>query len=230
MNTFSTWKHRFRILKRILYKTCFKMLGSFNRRLQPNEFFSIKAGYHHATSAESFDAINSSDEYQRSVYDLAGEYASKIDKATILDVGCGSAYKLVNMRGSYRTIGIEVEPAYSWLVKTYPDRKWILFDPGNMPSLKADVVICSDVIEHISNPEDMMNFLQKIEFSYLLISTPERDRIFGKGDYGPPQNTAHYREWNAEEFAAYIKRWFVIHEQRIFGDKSITQVIVCSKK
>jgi hypothetical protein len=230
MSTSSTWKHRFLILQRIFYKTFYKALGPLNRRVQPKQLYSIKAGYHHAASAESFDAINSSDEYQRSVYELAGQYASGINDASILDVGCGSGYKLVNMLGQFHTIGIEVDPAYSWLVRTYPDRRWMLYDPVNMPGLNADIVICSDVIEHIANPDEMMTFLTKVQFTYLILSTPERDRIFGRNDYGPPQNTSHYREWNAGEFASYVSKWFVIDEQRVFDDKSITQVIVCKKR
>jgi SAM-dependent methyltransferase len=230
MNTSSTWKHRFLILRRIFSKTFYRVLGPLNKKLQPEQFYCVKAGYHHAASAESFDAVSSSDEYQQSVYRLAGEYASKMDDPSILDVGCGSGYKLVNMLGQFHTFGIEVDPAYSWLVKTYPARRWMRYDPVNMPNLSADVVICSDVIEHIANPDEMMDFLKRIQFTYLLLSTPERDRIFGKSDYGPPQNTSHYREWNTEEFALYVSKWFVISEQRVFEDKSITQVIVCKSR
>lgn len=229
MNLFSTWKHRLLIAQRIFSKTFFKALGPINTRLQPEELFDVKPGYHHAGSAESFIAVNSDDEYQRSVYKLAGDLASAMNNPTILDVGCGSGSKLINMLGNYSTVGIEIEPTYSWLVKTYPKRKWLLYDPVATRGIQADIVICADVIEHISNPDELMIFLNTLQFKYLVISTPERDRIFGTNDYGPPQNTFHYREWNAEEFAKYISRWFVIHQQYVFDDKSITQAIVCSR-
>ncbi len=40
-----------------------------------------------------------------------------------IDVGCGSGWKLVNyLSGEFHTIGIETEPALSFLRKTYPDQ------------------------------------------------------------------------------------------------------------
>ncbi|MBC7829042.1 MAG: methyltransferase domain-containing protein [Chitinophagaceae bacterium] len=230
MTTSPIWKHRLFIILRISSKTLYKLLGKTNERIQPLEFFSVKAGYHHAANAESFDSTCSSDEFQRSVYDLADSFALKFDDASILDVGCGSGYKLVHMLGQYQTTGIEVEPVYSWLLQKYPDRKWLPYQSIGMAELNADIVICSDVIEHIKNPDELMDFLKKINFRYLILSTPERDKICGKNDYGPPENTSHYREWNTSEFKLYVSRWFNIHEHHVFNDKSISQVAVCSKK
>ena len=230
MTKSSIWKHRFFIVLRIGSKALYKVLGILNKKIQPKEFFSIKAGYHHATSAEAFDSTGSSDEFQRSVYELAGSFALKFHDTSIIDVGCGSGYKLVHMLGQYNSIGIEVEPIYSWLLQKYPDHKWLQYQPTGMPSLDADIVICSDVIEHIENPDELMDFIDSIHFRYLVLSTPERDRICGKNDYGPPENTSHYREWNTGEFKSYVGRWFNIHEHHVFDDKSICQVAVCSKK
>jgi hypothetical protein len=204
-------------------------LSGLNRKLQPQEFFGIKAGYHHASSAETFDATGSTDEFQRTVYELASSLAERYNLTSVLDVGCGSAYKLIQMLGKYTTTGIEVEPAYSWLIKKYPERNWLLFNQPDMPELRADLVICSDVIEHIQNPDDMMNFLQKIEFDILVLSTPERDRKNSTADYGPPKNTSHFREWNSGEFKTYVSQWFNIREHHVFNDRSITQVVVCSR-
>ena len=100
MTTSPIWKHRLFILLRISFKALYKLLGGANLRIQPLEFFSIKAGYHHAVTAESFDATGSTDEFQRSVYELAGSFARQLNNPSIIDVGCGSGYKLVNILGS----------------------------------------------------------------------------------------------------------------------------------
>lgn len=230
MTTSPVWKHRLFILYRILGKAVYKILGPVNKNLQPSEAYCIKAGYHHANTAETFVAIGSTEEFQRSVYELANSIAEKNKFNTIIDVGCGSGFKLIHLLGRYTTTGIETEPAYSWLLEKYPGRKWLLFDPLNVPVLKADLVICSDVIEHIKNPNDMMDFLAKISFNTLVLSTPERDRVCGRHDYGPPENTSHFREWNLEEFCTYVSNWFKVQETHVFDDKSITQVVVCTKK
>jgi 2-polyprenyl-3-methyl-5-hydroxy-6-metoxy-1,4-benzoquinol methylase len=229
MTDSSRWKHRLHILLRIARKNVYRLLGSWNKRLQPREFFLIKAGYHHAANAESFDATGASDEFQRSVYALAGSLATQYNDPTIIDVGCGSAYKLIHRLGKYKTIGIEVEPTFSWLINKYPHRKWLLFDSPNMPVLKADIVICSDVIEHIRNPDELMKFLSTIDFNLMVLSTPERDKVCGQADYGPPENTSHYREWNSAEFTSYVSKWFKVDEHYVYNDRSITQVVVCTK-
>lgn len=224
------WTHRLKVFRRIASKSVFRFLGRLNTRLQPHSYFSIKPGYHHTRNAESFDPTGNTDDYQKSVYALAENFAKPFGKASVLDVGCGSGYKLVHMLGEHETTGIEIEPVYSWLLKKYSDRRWLRYEPGSMGQLKADIVICSDVIEHIENPDDLMEFLADIEFKHLIISTPERDRIFGKSDYGPPENTSHYREWNSAEFKKYVTGFFKIMEHHVFDDKSICQVVVCSRK
>lgn len=229
MTDTSRWKHRLHILLRITRKSIYRLLGSLNKRLQPRELFSIKPGYHHAATAESFDDTGGNDEFQRSVYALAASLAAQYNEPTIIDVGCGSAYKLIHMLGKYKTIGIEVEPTFSWLLNKYPHRKWLLYDPHNVTGLKADIVICSDVIEHLSNPDELMKFLSTINFSLLVLSTPERDEVCGRTDYGPPENTSHYREWNSAEFMSYVTKWFNVDEHYIYNDRSITQVLVCTK-
>jgi 16S rRNA A1518/A1519 N6-dimethyltransferase RsmA/KsgA/DIM1 with predicted DNA glycosylase/AP lyase activity len=43
-------------------------------------------------------------------------------KLTVIDVGCGAGYKTVHVLSKeFRTIGVETEPALSFLRKTYPD-------------------------------------------------------------------------------------------------------------
>jgi hypothetical protein len=105
-----------------------------------------------------------------------------------------------------------------------------LFDEAEASKLKADLVICADVIEHLDNPDDLLDFIDDIDFRLLIISTPERDGQAGKNDFGPPENTSHYREWNAVEFKNYLRQWFVVKDQVIFTTKSITQVVICEKK
>ncbi|MDP4130580.1 MAG: methyltransferase domain-containing protein [Bacteroidota bacterium] len=148
----------------------------------------------------------------------------------MIDVGCGSAYKLVHLFENYSTLGIELSDTYNWLTEKYPDKKWMSYEHANPAELNGDLVICSDVIEHIKNPDEMMDFLQKMHFRFLILSTPERDEVRGNNDFGPPENTAHYREWNKREFRNYVSAWFKVQEHLVFDDKSVTQVVVCNQR
>jgi hypothetical protein len=111
----------------------------------------------------------------------------------------------------------------------YPGHEWLQFDTVDPCTLKADLVICSDVIEHIKDPDTLLRFISSMQSRLIILSTPERNAIAGSNDYGPPANPSHYREWNAPEFKKYLSQWFVIEEQRIFNGPSTTQVIVCKK-
>ena len=54
------------------------------------------------------------------------------------------------------------------------------------------------------------------EATTVVLSTPDRDRRRGPDDMGPPGNWSHVREWNVEEFRAYLEsRGFRVDESRI---------------
>jgi hypothetical protein len=208
----------------------YRLLGTLNIRIQPKQIYCIKSGYHHARQVEAFDDRLNKDEWQRSVYELAGTILQKTDGKSIIDAGCGSAYKLIDMFGNFLTTGIELEPLYRWLQEKYPSKKWLSFEDTDPSQLECDLLICSDTIEHIKNPDEMMDFLNRINFKWLVISTPERNSIRGIIDFGPPENTSHYREWDKQEFKTYTSKWFDVNEQIISQDKSVSQILVCRKK
>lgn len=221
-------QHITRIASRLGQKKLFSLIGPLNKTIQPHQRYAIKKGYHHARSATSFNDTSNTDQWQKSVYELAAQYMHQENYHSVIDTGCGSAYKLVHLLGQYYTTGIEVEPTFSWLKQHYPQRNWLLFNTTNPANLTADLVICSDVIEHLQDPDKLLRFLSSIQFKKLLISTPERNAVAGTNDYGPPENTAHYREWNAAEFYQYVSGFFKIEKQLVLDDRSVTQVVICS--
>lgn len=224
------FRHRLFILKRIVKGKIYRLIGQLNVKLQPEQLYCIKAGYHEADAIESFDDRANTDQWQLEVYKSAYSLSKKIDGKSVIDVGCGSAFKLLNLFNDLETTGIELKDVYDWLLASYPLKKWMAFENTDPGRLHADLIICSDVIEHIKNPDELMDFLKKINFRFLVLSTPERNSVRGKKDFGPPENTSHYREWNAGEFREYVSQWFAVHEQIISNDKSVSQILFCSKK
>jgi len=197
--------------------------------LQPLEVYCITKGYHHSAKAIDFDDTSNTDEWQKEVYLYAKKILEEKRYESVIDVGCGSAYKLIHYLGLYKTIGIEVGHTFNWLNKNYPERLWLRFDDLDPSGLQCDLVVCADVIEHLKDPDELLEFIREINCKEIMISTPERAAIAGKNDYGPPENPSHYREWNAEEFKKYLSKYFLIEEQRIFSGKSVTQVIIGKK-
>jgi SAM-dependent methyltransferase len=152
---------------------------------------------------------------------------------SVVDIGCGSAYKLITYLGEYQTLGLELDVNVEKLQARYPDRKWQVSDFSEMESIVADVVICSDVIEHLVNPDELLEFIKRIEYKYLVLSTPDRGLIHESDDeeyFGPPRNTAHVREWTYEEFYEYISKHFNVIDHRVTNLGQYTQMIICCPK
>jgi hypothetical protein len=136
--------------------------------------------------------------------------------SSVIDVGCGNGYKLVYYLKDFETLGIETEPCYTWLVNTYPDRKWF---KHYGETKDCDLIICSDVIEHILDPDILLDYLISLGAKYYIISTPCREvlcnhrrlrRLFKESWQGPPINKCHVREWTMSELKEYLSSKFEI--------------------
>ena len=188
--------------------------------------YNIKRGYIHKEKYVYFDDTSNTDKWQQEVYAKALEYAEKDNLNTIIDFGCGSAYKLKKYFNDYQTTGIDISPTYEFLKKTYPKDNWLNFGDFDMASLSGDIVICSDVIEHVLDPDVLLNNIKKIKnVKYIFISTPDRNLIYSER-FGPPYNPSHIREWTFEELETYIGEHFDVIEHMITNRKQWTQLII----
>jgi hypothetical protein len=208
------------------------ILGSFppiqkSCPLGDRSTFYIHSGYKHRDPAIYFDDTPNSDQSQLEVYQFAKEICDRDRLKTVVDIGCGSAYKLVRYLGGLKTVGIDVEKTCEWLKAKYPDRTW-----EDVASYKAsghgvDMVVASDVIEHVTDPDALMATIKAIAPGYIVLSTPDRDLLrLGTHD-GPPLNQSHIREWNFAEFEAYVKEHFEVLEHFISCAPQATQCVLC---
>jgi SAM-dependent methyltransferase len=193
--------------------------------------YEIAPGYSHRVSGAYFDDTGNTDGWQKEVYEAARDIMSTNKLRTIYDVGCGSAYKLIHILGEYDTTGIDLPQTIDVIKARYPDRKWLSasFDNASLP--KSDLVICSDVIEHVDDPDALMRFIVNCAKEWIVISTPDRNLMYGyrplnKFYYGPPRNPTHIREWTMPEFRRYIKRYVKIERHEITNRLQGTQMIV----
>ena len=200
------------------------------------ENFFLKKGYRSRKSYHHYDARNSLDGSQDEVYALAKEIALKNELSIIADIGCGSAFKLIKHFSGYNTIGYEIEPTLSFLMDNYPSLTWKLSDLSSYPEIiDVDIIICADVIEHLVNPDNLLNFINRFNFKYLVISTPDRDQLLKKqgrkrSQTGPPINRGHVREWSFKELEEYLSQYFDIQTHEDCDAEYWCQVIVATKK
>lgn len=182
------------------------------------------------------DSDEKSKEYQIEIYEYAKKIFSLIGGERILDIGCGTAYKTKKYFDNEDFIGLEIEPMLTYLRKRYPNNIWLDGRSEKVPPGYFSLVICADVIEHIVDPDNILNFIEEIDFNYCIISTPDRDSLNlreGKkwDNYkGPPRNTSHIREWSFKEFGEYIgSRFDIVAHFRCLEPDYKSQLIMIRK-
>ena len=151
--------------------------------------------------------------YQYYVYKFALKLIKKNNINSIIDVGCGVGSKLkliYNKFPDLNYIGIDQKSAIEYCKRKYNFGEWYVDNIENpklnCDQIKGDLVISSDVIEHLNKPTLLLKYLKCVteEDGLILISTPERDLLRGKNCFNCP-NKHHIREWNASEFKQYIE-------------------------
>lgn len=169
-----------------------------------------------------FDDSPYLDQYQDEVYKYIRSLVP--DKATVVDIGCGSGFKLMKYFKECKTIGHEVEPTLSFLKNKYPHRLWTQSDFSTPLLEDIDCMMSIDCIEHLTDPDQLLEFFRKSNTKLICISTPSR----WENPQGPPSNGYHVREWNTGEFADYIhSKGFKIKEHKIFGN---TQLVIIDEE
>jgi len=207
------------------------ILGSF----APYESFSkigmrsnyyIQDGYQHRGEPQYYDATGTTEDWQSEVYRFAQEIAKQYDLKSVIDIGCGSGYKLLKYFHDSTTIGIDVAETCAVLRKRHPERQWEVsdFEAASVP--RADMVIASDVIEHLPDPNLLLQYIVRIAPRYVVLSTPDRNLLRLGRHNGPPLNPTHLREWSMTELHTYLSEFLEIEEHFISCAAQATQCIL----
>lgn len=167
--------------------------------------YQIKEKYIENLLPNYYQDVPQDIEYQHYVYQLAAYLAKTSNKKYIIDLGSGNGAKLTKYFSDFHIITVDFGENSSFVNQKF-EHITFNFDNG-LPKIENEilensVVIASDVIEHLINPQnfiDSLNIWSKI-VSYIVISTPDRNIARGLSDYGPPLNNAHVREWSLQEF------------------------------
>jgi len=209
-----------------------KLARSYLTQWITPETYNIHKNYTPRKKVSFLNTEKRTDEYQDDVYKKAFEIAEKENYKKILDFGCSSGYKLIKYFNDYITKGYDLKDTVDFLKKTQPDKNWCVSD-FSKPIINEDfdLMICADVIEHIENPNDLIDWILKSNIKKIIISTPDRDLLVKDRKHsndGPPINKHHFREWSFDEFHDYMSRYFNILEHFSVKDEC-GQIIVCEK-
>jgi len=105
---------------------------------------------------------------------------------SVLDVGCGQGSFLEELRAEFLGIkprGIDLSPSAVKLARErVPDGRFAVIDITEQAlDEKCDLVVCSEVLEHIPDDITALQNLRKMTGKYLVVSTPQgRMRRFEK--------------------------------------------------
>ncbi len=205
------------------------------------ETFNIKEDYIINNNPKHYNDMLLTDKWQDEVYLYTFNFMKEHNLKNIVDIGCGSGYKLIKYFDSFDTTGFEVEPCFSFLKKKYPNKRWVESGKPEQTftevNSESDVILCCDVIEHIIDPTILIDFINKFEFKYLVISTPDREMLkkispsgYARSDNGPPVNDAHIREWSFNEFEGFLQRYFNIIDGKRCQKQIECMFFLCTKK
>ena len=175
------------------------------------EYF-IKAGYTARLEPNYFVDADLNAVWQPDLYEEAAAVARLTGARKIVDVGCGTAAKLVALHPEFEIVGIDYGTNIEHAREHYPFGTWIDADlDESSESLYQGtddaVLVCGDVIEHLVHPERLLQGLRHgldAGAHALLLTTPDRELVSGVDHAGPPENPAHVREWSSLELADFM--------------------------
>lgn len=168
--------------------------------------------------------VGGSGRYQWAAYEYARELARRAEARTIVDIGCGVATKLAALfAGEFDVFGVDQPTAVdacrrlgrpgTYVAENFEAPTFSVLDVVS----SVDMVICSDVIEHLLDPDALLEYVRRLAGpnTIIVITTPDRNALHGGGNLAPT-NPAHVREWERDEFRRYLEAsGFQIQEQRL---------------
>jgi len=137
---------------------------------------------------------------------------------SILDVGCGEGFTLNRLKENgigKKLEGIEyLQAAIDLGKKTYPDIKITKGDIYKLPykDNAFDLVLCTEVLEHLESPEKALKELVRVSKKYLVISVPNEpffmfaQMVRGKNWSRLGNDIEHINHWTMFGFPKFVKK------------------------
>ncbi|OYY86106.1 MAG: hypothetical protein B7X76_00950 [Azorhizobium sp. 39-67-5] len=151
--------------------------------------------------------------HQPEIYEAADYFLQASGRTRILDIGCGNGRKLRQVRARDH-VGVDFGANIAlcrqrfgawgtWLEADFSQRHCAAIAAFADAST---VVVCADVVEHLLDPAPLLDLLAQCyrRGAIVITSTPDRLKVRGAADKGPPANPAHVREWALDEYVAYL--------------------------
>lgn len=138
----------------------------------------------------------------------------------LIDLGCGNGHKLGHIVKdlNVKVVAVDYHASLATARENLTSAEFIECNFADwsdtekvataLSSNEVTVVILSDVIEHVIDPRPLLVLLRSIiaenEQSRLVISTPDRSKLFPIDHNSLPKNSSHVREWTLVELCGLL--------------------------
>jgi 2-polyprenyl-3-methyl-5-hydroxy-6-metoxy-1,4-benzoquinol methylase len=165
----------------------------------------------------------------RGFNDSVSHFINAVSPATIYEVGCGEGYWVLQWtKQRFFATGSDFSPyviniAQQNALKAgispsifFVDDIYQITDRTTAP----DLVVCSEVLEHLDKPNEALKSLQHIVSNYLMISVPREplwrllNLLRGKYVLSRGNTPGHLQHWSKRQFVHLIEQYFRIVEVR----------------
>ena len=162
----------------------------------------------------------------------------EINPRTVLDAGCGEGFiadRLLKIKPSLDYTGLDTSQiAIEKARQNVKKAKFIISDINKIPFPNGnfDLVICLEVLEHLSDPEKGLFQLFRVTNKTALISVPDEPlfsylRLFAFSDISKfGRHKEHISFWNKSTFPKFLKKKFT----RVILFKSLPWLICLAYK
>lgn len=132
----------------------------------------------------------------------------------ILDAGCGEGFtlqSLYELKIGKTLEGIDFsKEAIEIGKKQYPHLNIKTGDIYNLPykDNSFDLVICTEVLEHLENPQNAINELKRVSSKYILFTVPNEPwwMLFNFTKWGRQKEIGHINHWSSSSFRKLLEK------------------------
>lgn len=151
----------------------------------------------------------------RRYLDRLGSLFARAAPRTVLDAGCGEGYVQRGLFSRGLTAawtGVDASAgAVDFARRRTPRARWVVADlrATRFPDRSFDLVLCSQVLEHIPQPEAVRDELARVSARWLLVSVP-LEPVFRAAcaltvAAGVGQDPGHVNFWTPRAFRSFLK-------------------------
>ena len=153
--------------------------------------------------------------FQKRLAELFG----KTKANNVLDVGCGEGFTIQYLYDHYPQIDFQgIDLSQKTIAIAKENNPYAKFSVGSIteipyPDSSFDLVICSEVLEHLENPEKALIELIRVSRRYLLLTVPNepwfRISSFLTGKYLTAwgNHPEHIQNWSKKSFLNFVQKY-----------------------